>query len=91
MTEEELLAFISRILSIGISGSVNEILKELKSILERDKADEKYIELVGDLIQADREAAQLGKSKNGVRVTMDELAKAIREGRERIERDRNRC
>ena len=91
MTEEELLAFISRIIASGTQRSINLTLWELMRILERDEADEKYIKLVGDLCDAAFEMSNLGKRKNGDVVSMDELATALREYRDRKERESRRC
>ena len=91
MTEQELLKFISRIIACGDPTSIGHALKELKAILEREGVDPKLLELLKDLADANREAADLGKRKNGAEVNMGEIGKAIRDGRERIQREAFRC
>jgi hypothetical protein len=91
MTEEELLAFISRIIASGAPDNIRLTLLELRRILERDEADEKYIKLLDDLGDAYYEMSKLGKRKSGDAVSMDELATALREYRDRKERESRRC
>ncbi|SEF94651.1 hypothetical protein SAMN04487934_105119 [Eubacterium ruminantium] len=86
MTEQELLAFISRIISTGQEKNVNLSLKELRQIMENDNVREEYLTVVSDLIDVSKEAAELGNKKKGKLVTMEELSKSIRDGRERIKR-----
>ncbi|MBR6897830.1 MAG: hypothetical protein IKN24_06640 [Lachnospiraceae bacterium] len=92
MTKQELNAFIDRIIASGNRVNVRASLEELKNILEKNVTPPELIEYMDALIVADREMAALGKSKHGAPTTEAELAKAIREGRERKEReDAYRC
>ena len=78
--------------------------KELKRIVRDDGLSQRLSDTLDGLIETSREAAGLGnmkqkknKDKNGARFTgveisMEELGKAIREGRERIRREKEyRC
>ena len=87
MNEQELLAFISGIIANGSEQKVQLSLMELRNILERSGVEERLLTIVKDLIDTAREAAVLGASKKGKDVTMEELGKIIREGRERIRRE----
>ena len=91
MTEHELLAFISRILASGNEKNIRYSLGELKDILKRNYGDDNRVKLLDDLMETAKEAAELGDKSKGRIVTMEELASSIRDGRARIERDRNRC
>ena len=87
MDEKELLAFISGIIANGNERKVQLSLTELLGILERADVEERLLAIVRDLIDTAREAASLGASKKGKDVTMEELGKSIRDGRERIRRE----
>ncbi|MCR5147940.1 MAG: hypothetical protein K6C35_03125 [Eubacterium sp.] len=54
--------------------------------MENDNVREEYLTVVSDLIDVSKEAAELGNKKKGKLVTMEELSKSIRDGRERIKR-----
>ena len=90
MDREELLEFISEIISCGNKECINLSLVELRNIMVREEVSEELIRLVTDLYPADVELADLGKAKQGGPVTMEELGKAMREGVERI-RKASRC
>ena len=93
MNEAEFRAFVTRLVLCGDRTSVRNSLTELMCILIREDAEYYLIDLVKELIEVDHEMAELGKNlkkrldKNGEDVTMEELGKAIREGRERIRRE----
>ena len=93
MNEAEFRAFVTRLVLCGDRTSVRNSLTELMCILIREDAEDYLIDLVKELIEVDHEMAELGKNlknrldKNGEDVTMEELGKAIREGRERIRRE----
>ncbi|MBQ8951239.1 MAG: hypothetical protein IJ065_08825 [Eubacterium sp.] len=91
MTEEQLLAFIKRIISSGQEQNIAMSLTELYNILLKDDADQKLIRIVKDLSETAREAKALAEKKNGDDITMEDLASSIRSGRERIERESRRC
>lgn len=91
MTEEQLLAFIKRIISSGQEQNIAMSLTELYNILLKDDADQKLIRIVKDLSETAREAKALAEKKNGADITMEDLASSIRSGRERIERESRRC
>jgi hypothetical protein len=91
MTEEQLLAFIKRIISSGQEQNIAMSLTELYNILLKDDADQKLIRIVKDLSETAREAKALAEKKNGDDITMEDLASSIRSGRERIVRESRRC
>lgn len=104
MNETEFLRFVSRIISCGNEESIALSLKELEDIIVRNGLPMKYTALLEGLIQTKKEAAELGIKKQkqnrggnepeytGVELTMEEIGKAIRDGRERIRQEREfRC
>ena len=104
MDENEFLRFVSRIIACGNETSVNLALKELKCIVGGSGLSQRLNDTLDGLIETSREAAGLGNMKQkknrdkndarftGVELSMEELGKAIREGRERIRREKEyRC
>ena len=104
MDENEFLRFVSRIIACGNETSINMALKELKSIVGQSELSQNLNETLDGLIETSREVAELGNTKQkknrdkndarftGVEISMEELGKVIREGRERIRRQREyRC
>ncbi|MCR5324919.1 MAG: hypothetical protein K6E85_16805 [Lachnospiraceae bacterium] len=91
ISEAELNKFISRIIACGIEENIAISLRELQEILRREGAGVQLIELLEDLRKASPEMAKLGRSIKQD-VTSDDLAKAIRESRDRIRREESfRC
>ena len=91
ISEAELNKFISRIIACGIEENIAVSIQELKQILEREGAGLQLVELLEDLRKASPEMAKLGKSIKQD-VSSDDLAKAIRESRDRIRREESfRC
>ncbi len=86
MEKQELLNFISKIITNGNDRNVEAALLEFADILERVGEPDEFTELVRNLAKANQEASVLGKQKQGAPVSEDEIGKAIREGRERIKR-----
>jgi len=92
VNEKELLEFIAQIIACGIDENIKYSFIELRNIIEREGADRELVTMMTDLIVASPEAAQLGEKKHGAPVTMDEIGKVIRDGRERKRRqDAYRC
>ncbi len=91
MTAVEIRVFISRIIASGHEDNIKSSLTELLRILQKDEVDEELLKVVRELIQTSREAAELGQKKRGALVTEEELSSAIRDGRERLEREARRC
>lgn len=91
MTAEEIRIFISKIISSGYEENIKCSLAELINILTYDQVDEELIKPVRELLDTTKEAAELGKKKQGGIVTEEELSTAIRDGRARIEREAWRC
>ena len=92
ISEKDLIRFISRIVESGRRENINESLGEIRHILEREGASFEIMQLIDDTISADIEVTALGKAKKGSDISSGELAKAIRESRERIRREESfRC
>ena len=103
MDEQEFLRFVSRIIACGNEESVRLALTQLEEIVVRDNFPLRLLDVLEGLIETSREAAMLGNEKQktrgkgeprytGVELSMEELGKVIRQGRERIRREREfRC
>ena len=86
------MAFVNRIIAGGHEESIRYSLTELKNILEKEGLSEELTDFLDGLIISAPEAAELAFKKKGAEAGPEELARVIREGRERKRRqDAFRC
>ena len=90
--KEELIRFVEHIVKNGSGYNTEKSLKELRDIMVRNGASAEIAQWLDGMIVASPEISRLGKKTNGHGLSEDEIAAAIREGRERIDRmNQMRC
>ena len=90
--KEELIRFVEHIIKNGSGYNTEKSLRELRDIMVRNGASTEIAQWLDGMIAASPEISRLGKKTNGDGLSEDEIAAAIREGRERIDRmNQMRC
>lgn len=85
MDTGEFLKYVNVVIAGSNQGCMEQALKELRSILVRNGADQEKLDLLNDLSCFTRQIVNVQEKKPGEALTMEDLNEVIRQGNEWVE------